>query len=115
MLDGLGFERAVDGQMGLSRLTRLFGRQVVEVGMWIEFGFVVGTRTVLGTWFVGTEMVEPLVERRVEIGFGTQTIVVGMLFEIRFGMVVDMSTAVGEQASMMSDWRMIAYVITVVT
>ena len=77
--------------------------------MWIEFGFVVGTQTALGTWIVGTEMAGLVLERRIEIGVGIQTTAVETLFEIHFGRVVDKLTAVGEQRSMMSDWRMISY------
>jgi predicted acyltransferase (DUF342 family) len=116
VLDVLGFERVVGGQMGLSQLKRTFGRQVVVgFGMRIEFGLVVGTRTALGTWIVGTGMVELVVGRRVEIVVGIQTIEVEMWSEIHFGMVVDKLTVVGEQTSMMSDWRMIVYEIIEVT
>jgi hypothetical protein len=107
VLDGLGFELVVDGQMGLSLLKRTFGRQVVVVE--------VGMRIALGTWIVGTEMAEPVVERRLEIEAGIQTIEVEMLSEIHFGMVVDKLTVVVEQMSTKSDWRMIAYEIVEVS
>jgi hypothetical protein len=113
--DGLEFERVESGRTGSYQLKRYFGRLVVGVGMRIVFGFGVGTRFELGRWIVEVAMAEIGVGRLFGMAIGMRMTVVGTRFVIHSGMVVDMSTVVGESTNTTSGSKMIVCEIMAVT